>query len=145
MKSSHVLKAPDHTSYKRHRRQFWIQIMLPVLLGAILFLIAPVVAWVAGMGGSGDLGRWSAISTMWLLIPAMILLIVLLGVLVAVVYLMSQVNAKLPTYSRQVQRFADGATLQTRRVTDMVRSPVLAVRELAKAAKDRIKQLRERG
>jgi hypothetical protein len=144
MKTSHVLKAPEHASYKAHRRQFWIQIMVPVLLATLLFIIAPVAMWLNRMGGAGDLARWSAISTMWLLVPVIIGLIVLIVIVIAGIYLIGQVNRRLPGYSRRAQRFAEGAAMGTGRAAEMVQRPILAVRALGNAVRTRFRRLRER-
>jgi hypothetical protein len=124
-----MIKRPRHASYNAHRRQFWVQIMLPVLVR---------------LNGAGDVGRWAAISTMWLLWPMMIGLIVLLALLVTAIFLATRLGSWLPTYSLRAQKFASDAALGTRRGAEMVRKPVLAMRALGDAAKAGFRRLRER-
>lgn len=135
----------QHGSYKSHRRQVWTQILLPVLIGAAAFIVASIVAWVAALGGGGDVGRWAAISTMWLLIPAMIAGMVLLVVLIAFIYVTGMITGRIPRYSVQAQRIAARAAGGTKRAAAMIRSPALALRELGSTAKAALQRIRERG
>ncbi|HET6846640.1 MAG TPA: hypothetical protein VFH29_07385, partial [Anaerolineales bacterium] len=64
MSEPRSINPPRHPSYRAHRRQFWTQIMLPVLLAFVLFIIAPVAIWLGRMSGTGDVGRWAEISSM---------------------------------------------------------------------------------
>ncbi|MBI2331472.1 MAG: hypothetical protein HYU84_04790 [Chloroflexi bacterium] len=63
---------PTHYSYLKHRRQVMRQIILPVLLSALI--LVGIVVWVsfATFSQGGDVGRWAAISTMWVIIPMLI-------------------------------------------------------------------------
>lgn len=144
MKSAHALKAPDHPSYKTHRRQLWTQILIPVLIGAAVFLVAPVAAWISALGGTGNVSRWAAISTMWLLIPVMMAGLILLAVLAVAAYLAGKAGEILPRYSYPAQRFAARAAMGTGRAAEMIRRPVLAVRALGSMARARLLRLRER-
>ena len=118
--------------------------MLPVILGALLFVLTPVALWITRMGAGGQIGRWAAISTIWLLLPVMVGLMLLFIALAAVIYLASRVNAWVPTYSPGVQRLARNVAAGARRGSNMVRKPVLAVKALGDAARTRFRRLRER-
>jgi hypothetical protein len=96
------------------------------------------------LNSAGDVGRWAAISTMWLLLPMMIGLVVLFAVLVTASFLAARLGSWLPTYSLRAQKFASNAAVQTRRGAEMVRRPVLAARALGNAAKTSFRRLRER-
>jgi hypothetical protein len=134
----------DHASYRQHRRQMWGQILFPVLLAAAAFIIAPIAAWMTVMHGQGEVGRWAAISTMWLLIPVMIGGVILLVVLIGLVFVASRVHAWIPRFTYRAQRFAFRASDGTRRAGEMVRRPVLAVRAVGSLVKSRFQRLRER-
>ena len=145
MRSTELQRGGHHPSYKLHRRQVRTQILLPVLIGAFAFFVAPIAAWVAASGGSGDVGRWAAISTMWLLIPAMIAGMVLLVVLILLIYLTGMITGRIPRYSYQAQSIAARVAGGTQRATAMIRKPVLAFRALGSTAKAALRRLRERG
>jgi hypothetical protein len=144
MTRSPTRKAPTHASYRRHRRQVWVQILLPVFIGAAALLAAPLVAWVTAMDAGGDVSRWAAISTMWLLIPVMIGALILLVVVSALAYLMARISGWIPAYSYRIQRIAFGAEGGTRRAAVMIRKPVLAIRAAGDMLRRRVQRLRER-
>ena len=137
-------KTSDHPSYRAHRRQVWAQILLPVLLGAAAVVVAPVAAWLAVFHGSGDVGRWAAISTMWVLLPVMMAGLILLVVLIVLIYLAGRIAGWIPRYSFGAQRFAARAADGTSRAAAMIRMPVLAVRGFGSRVKTGLQRLRER-
>ena len=118
--------------------------MLPVLLGAIVFFAAPIVLWQTTLSGSGDVTRWAAISTMWLLIPVMIAGLVLLALLIVLTLITGRISGWIPRYSLRAQRLAGHAASGTRRAGQWIRRPVLVIEELKSLAKRRIQRLRER-
>ncbi|HEX7262325.1 MAG TPA: hypothetical protein VF258_10960, partial [Luteolibacter sp.] len=67
-----VFPEPVHESYRRHRKQRTSQIILPMVLVAILFLGMIVLVNIATFRDNGDVGRWAAISTIWIVIPVCI-------------------------------------------------------------------------
>jgi predicted PurR-regulated permease PerM len=122
----------------------WAQIVLPIVIGAAALLVAPLAAWATAMDGGGDVSRWAAISTMWLLIPVMIVALILIVAVSALAYLTSIITGWIPAYSYRVQRIAARAEGGTRRAAEMIRKPVLAVRAAGDMVRRRVRQLRER-
>ena len=144
MKPALRLKHPDHPSYLRHRQQLWVQILLPMLLGTAVFVVAPAAVWAIRMGGGGNVGRWAAISTIWLLLPAMVAGAILLAILLVLIFMTGRIQEWIPRYSYSLQHFFARAAAGTRRGAEMVRKPVLAIRGLGSLAKNSLKRLRER-
>ena len=52
----------NHLSYENHRRQFWLQIFLPMILAILLIIALAILTGLATFGGGGDSARWVAIS-----------------------------------------------------------------------------------
>lgn len=144
MTASPPRKVPSHTSYRRHQRQVRIQILLPMILGAAALMAAPLAVWFTVMDAGGDVSRWAAISTMWLLIPVMIGALILLVAVSALAYLTARISGWIPAYSYRIQRIALRAQDGTRRATELIRKPVLAVRAIGDLMRRRVKRLRER-
>jgi len=115
----------NHPSYKNHRRQFWIQIFLPMILAVLLIILVAVFTGIAAFGEGGDAPRWAAISTIWLVIPVMIFGLIFLAILAGLIYLLAQALIKLPPYSSKAQYYAGRATSQIKRFSDMATKPVL--------------------
>ncbi|MFH1184646.1 MAG: hypothetical protein V1755_06355 [Chloroflexota bacterium] len=137
-------KITNHPSHRTHRRQVWTQILLPVLIGAAALVVGPLIAWLAVFDGGGDVGRWAAISTMWVLLPVMIAGAILLVVLIVLIFVAGRIAGWIPRYSLQAQRFAAQAAGGTRRAAAMIRTPVLAVRGFGSRVKTGLQRLRER-
>ena len=118
---------PVHESYKRHRKQRTTQILLPIVLAALLFIAAIVLVNLATFRGNGDVGRWAAISTMWIAIPVCIMGFVFLALLGGLVYLMGRLLGVAPRYTGKAQDFVHKLAIRIRRAADVTVKPVFAV------------------
>ena len=76
----------NHLSYQNHRRQFWLQIFLPMILAILLIVALAILTGLATFGGGGDSARWAAISTIWLVIPVMFFGLLVFAILAGLVY-----------------------------------------------------------
>ena len=122
-----VFPEPVHESYKRHRSQRTIQILLPVILAALVFITLVVLVIVATANGTGDIGRWAAVSTIWTAIPTCLLGFVLLALFWGLVYLMRRLLGIAPTYTGKAQNFVHKLAIRIRRAADVTVKPVFAV------------------
>jgi hypothetical protein len=122
-----VFPEPVHESYRKHRRQRTSQIILPIVLAAILFLGMIVLVNIATFRDNGDVGRWAAISTMWIAIPVCITGLVFLAVIGGLVYLMGRLLGIAPTYTGRAQDFVHKLAIRIRRAADTSVKPVFAV------------------
>ena len=115
----------NHPSYKNHRRQFWTQIFLPILIAVLLIIAIAVLTGTAAFGENGDSPRWAAISTIWLVIPVMIFGLVFLAILAGFIYLLARALKVMPPYSSEAQYYVDRATNEIKRFSDVAAKPVL--------------------
>jgi hypothetical protein len=122
-----VLPEPVHESYRRHRKQRTGQIILPIVLAALLFLAIVVLVNIATFRDNGDVGRWAAISTMWIAIPVCITGFLFLALLGGLVYLMGRLLGIAPRYTGKAQDFVHKLAIRIRRAADMTVKPVFAV------------------
>ena len=120
-----VLPRPVHESYKRHRKQLISQILLPMVLAALLFVALIVLVNVATFRGNGDVARWAAISTIWIVIPIMIASLIFLAVLVGIVYLLKRLLNITPTYTGLAQDFVHKLAIRIRLAADQLVKPVI--------------------
>jgi hypothetical protein len=118
----------------------WTQILLPILLTVLVFIAVIVLTSVATFRDNGDVARWAAISTIWLVLPVMIAGIVLLIFLLAIIYLLARFISMIPPYSDQAQRFVYQIEGYVKRGTEMIVKPVLFVDII----KSQIKKFMER-
>ncbi|MCQ3939269.1 MAG: hypothetical protein DPW18_19830 [Chloroflexi bacterium] len=118
---------PAHYSYLRHRRQFARHILLPIVLSALAF--AAMIVWIgaAAFTQGGDVGRWAAISTIWVIIPMMLGGLILLAILIGLIYLLSRALGILPYYTGIAQDYVYKAKGYIVRGADLAVKPILAV------------------
>lgn len=131
----HAQISPNHFSYQNHRRQFWLQILLPVLLAILLVVVVAVFAGLATFGEDGDSARWAAISTIWLVIPVMGFGLFFLLALAGLIYFLAWVLRGLPPYSAKAQYHTKRAAFTIRQFSDQAVKPVLFLKGIAASLK----------
>ncbi len=117
---------PKHYSYRVHRRQVTRQIILPVVLAALAMIAMIVLISFATFNQDGDVGRWAAISTIWIVIPILVAGIVLLAILIGLIYLMALALGYLPHYSAIAQDYVFKARGYIIRAANKVVKPIFA-------------------
>ena len=117
----------NHLSYQNHRRQFWLQIFLPMMLTVLFILAVAILTTLAAFGGGGDAPRWAAISTIWLVIPIMLFGLLVLAILVGLVYVLARGLKEIPTYTSMAQRQVNRAKRTIKHYSDTATKPVLFI------------------
>jgi len=120
-----TIPQPVHESYKWHRKQLVWQIILPVVLTSLLIVALIVLINVATFRDGGDVGRWAAISTIWIVIPIMLGLLIFTALLGGLVYLMQKLLNITPTYTSLAQNYVYMAEGYIKRATEAIVKPVL--------------------
>lgn len=121
------LPHPEHYSYLRHRKQVMRQIILPVALSALALVAMVVWISIATFNQGGDVGRWAAISTIWIIIPTLLGGLIVLAILGGLIYGMARLLSALPTYTGLAQDYIFIARGYIIRGADMAVKPILAV------------------
>jgi hypothetical protein len=121
------LPHPEHYSYQLHRRQRTTQIILPVVIATLLLAGMIVLVSFATFKSNGDVSRWAAISTIWIIIPALLAGLILLAILIGLIYLMGCALSGLPHYTGIAQDYVYLAQRYIIRGADMVVKPVIAL------------------
>ena len=121
------LPHPEHYSYLQHRKQRATQIILPVVLSAALMLALIVLICIATFNSGGDVGRWAAISTIWIIIPLLIAGLILLATLIGLIYLIARALSGLPYYTAIAQDYVYKARAYIVRGADMAAKPIIVL------------------
>lgn len=108
---------------------------MPLLIAALIFIGVIVLTSLATFRSNGDVGRWAAISTIWLLLPVIAAGLILLVILIALIYLVTYVIPLIPPYTYQAQRFMYRVNGIVKHIADMARKPVLIFQELSRLIK----------
>jgi len=120
-----ILPHPVHASYQRHRKQLAWQIIMPIVVTAVLFIAMIVLVNIATFRDNGDVPRWAAISTIWIVIPIIIASLILLAVLAGLIYLIARLLAIAPTYTSQAQDFVYKISGYVKRGANVAVKPVI--------------------
>ena len=119
-----IIHPPVHESYKRYRRQLVTQIILPMVLTILLFVGMIVLVSVATFRDGGDVGRWAAISTIWIAVPIMIAALIFIVLLTGLVYLLKRLINITPTYTGRLQDFIHKIAIHIKHAADATVKPV---------------------
>ncbi len=117
----------EHYSYQQHRKQRVTQVILPVMISALLMIAMIALVSLATFRSGGDVGRWAAISTIWIVIPIMIAGLIFLAILIGLIYLMARVLGALPRYTGIAQDYVYKVRAYVLRAADMAVKPILAL------------------
>ncbi len=120
-----VIPKPVHESYQRHRQQMVSQIILPMVLVTILFLAVVGLLIATLVRGGGDIPRWAAVSTIWIVAPIIVVSLIFLAVLVALIYLLARLLGIIPIYTNKVQNFVQRLGDRIQHAADVPVKPVI--------------------
>ena len=117
----------EHYSYQLHRKQRTIQIILPVVVSVLALVGMIVLISIATFKSDGDVGRWAAISTIWIVIPILLAGLILLVILIGLIYLMARALGALPHYTGIAQHYVYLAQDYIVHGANMVVKPVISL------------------
>lgn len=121
------LPQPQHYSYLQYRKQRTTQIILPMVISTLLMIGMIVLISFVTFKSEGDVGRWAAISVIWIVIPILLAGLILLAILGGLIYLMARALGALPYYTGMAQDYVYKARGYIIRAADMVAAPIIAI------------------
>lgn len=111
----------------RHRRQAFWQILLPVILASLGVIALVVFVSLATIAGSGMPATWANISTIWLIIPLMVIGVVFALFTIGMIFLMSRLLRIVPTYTRLAQVYLQIFSLRVDSILDRIARPQITL------------------
>jgi hypothetical protein len=130
MEKARLPSPAEHPSFQKHRRQLWTQILTPLLIAVALILAIAALTGFATFRGDGDVGRWAAISTIWIVMPIMVAGIIFLAIFIGLIYGMARLLKLIPPYTGYAQRLVWRAEGYIKRAADAAVKPILGLGEL---------------
>jgi uncharacterized membrane protein len=121
------LPEPTRYSIELHRRQTVRQIILPVVIAALALIGMVVLIVSTAFGRGGEVGRWAAISTIWILLPVLLAGLAALAILIGLIYLLARALGLLPHYTGLAQEYTYKASGYIRRGADLAVKPILVL------------------
>lgn len=110
---------------RKHRREVFWQITLPLLLGLFLIVALMVLAALQAAGSVNFSRRFADISLLWLIAPNLFLSLLNLALLVGLAAAATLLLHKLPPYARLAQDAFARLALKTGQICDRIVEPVL--------------------
>jgi len=114
----------ESPTIRAHRRQFFWQIILPLIVALTLLVTGAVFVVI---GGDSQARLWADISTIWLVAPVLILALLGLVVLGFLVYAVARLLKATPRFTSKAQDFDRRISSGTRQAPDTSVKPVLWV------------------
>ncbi len=119
------LPKPNPVTQAEHRRQMIRQVTWP-LVTAILLVVGLAAALIYNQVGTVE--RWSQIATLFILLPAMLIGLILLGILAGIVFGLSQLLRFLPPYARLTQDAVEKVSRQIKAGAEISTKPINQIR-----------------
>ena len=119
------LPQPVHESYMKHRKERMWKVIFPVVLSVVLCIAMIVLINIATFRDGGDVARWAAVSTIWIVVPIMIGLLIFTALLGGLVYLMYKLLDITPTYTGLAQDYVHKAAIYIKRGADALVKPII--------------------
>ena len=91
----------------------------------VLCIALIVLIGFATFRDNGDVARWAAVSTIWIVIPIIIGMVIITALLLGLVYLMYKLLNITPTYTGVAQDYVNKAAIYIKRGTDAVAKPII--------------------
>lgn len=134
--TSRISPVRNPETQKAHRQEFFLQILLPIILFSLLLLGLGYLASASGtQNGINHTAVWAHISTIFMVIILIGTGVAILAILALVIYALGWLLSKLPQYSFIAQLYFQlyGKKIQT--LADKTTSPVISIHSFWTALK----------
>jgi hypothetical protein len=136
---------PERESFVKHRRDFNLNILFPVILAVFIVLGLAVLAIFGATGSSPAVSLWADIAAIWVIIPMMFLMLVIVALTGAIVYGMNRLLKVSPRYTGLAQEYVLWFAAEVRLWADRAVKPVLIIRSWSGIFQKKQKSLDKRG
>lgn len=128
-----TLTKPVHESYRQHRKDLTWKVLVPVIVSSVLCIGLIVLINIATFGWGGDVGRWAAISTMWIAIPTMVGMLIVLALIAGLIYLLAKLLNITPRYTVMAQDFVHKVQGYVKKGADAAAKPFISIDSIGAA------------
>jgi hypothetical protein len=111
------------------------QILVPMILVALVFIAFIVFINIATFRNGGDVGRWAAISTIWISIPILLMGFVFLALLGGMIYLLGRLLGIAPVYTKKAQDVLQKLAARIQHIADMLAKPIITLDSVGASVK----------
>jgi hypothetical protein len=122
-------------THAAHRREVFLQIILPILIGSIILLTLVGVIIYAGISGNSQVSRWADISLVWLLLPSIMFALFLLLFLVVLTIGLTRLLHVFPFYAYRLHFLVFKIENKIKKAADMSIEPILKINSFMASAR----------
>ena len=122
-------------THAEHRREVFWQITLPMVLGALMLLVALASLIILANQSLSDLSRVADGSIIWMILPSLILALILLVLLIGLVYAILSVLRVFPPYAHLIQIYFERGNREVSRTTNKITEPIIRMQSISTAAR----------
>lgn len=112
---------------RSHRKQSLWQIYVPLGLAALAFVGLAVILTLPINSGSGQVERWAAVATIWIVAPLMLFVLVLIAISGGLIYLQAKIHKNLPAAIQKLLRISLITRDKVAQIADQVALPFVKV------------------
>lgn len=122
-------------THAAYRREVFIQIILPTLIGSIIVFAMAVVVIVAGASGNSQVSRWADISLVWLLLPSIMLALLFLIFLILLTIGLTRLLHALPIFAYKLQFYVFLLQSKIKNAADLSVEPIMKINSFIASAR----------
>lgn len=120
----HPLPSRNLDTQRKHRRQLFWQILLPVLLGSAVIIALGVLS---SLADDAQVNQGASAALIWLIAPNLLLCLIGLGIVLAMTIGVWKFNQVLPTYTYRLQQGIARLGKNIDQIDNALAEPVLRV------------------
>ena len=131
------------SSFRRHQRQRFWQILTPIILGGLITLAAAVlmVLSLTGTVSGINLSQTADTSLVWLILPVLIIGVFFGSLLLSMIYLIARLLNVLPQYTFLVQQYAALIEAKIKLWAQKGMAPIISIKSINAAVGAFLKNL----
>ena len=128
--NKHLIPERNPITHAKHRREVFLQITLPMLIGVLLVMAVVAVIIFSGTTTTSDLSRWADVSLIWLILPSLVIALLFLIILSAFIYLITVVLQMTPRYARIIQLYFEIGKYRVGQISTQITEPFVKARSI---------------
>jgi hypothetical protein len=123
------LRERNPITTQKHRHEVFWQITVPVTVGGVLLLLIAIGVVIAYFANTGDIAKWASVSTIILIVPAMIIGLIVIVVSAGMAFLVTRGLSEAPFIARRIQDIAVLIVVRVNKGSDISTEPFLRVHQ----------------
>jgi FlaA1/EpsC-like NDP-sugar epimerase len=121
----HTVPEPNPVTRKKHRREVFYQITLPLGIGLVVIVFLMIIVVLSTVKGQESVSQWADVALIWLILQSLVIGLVFLVMLAGMVYAVTMLLSVLPGYAHLVQDFFRLVSIRVRQGSDKAVEPIL--------------------